>query len=252
MENSSSNSSLKNTLSTSKYSFILRIISAIMLYVPLWEESLYLSVGGSYYTLLRIIVCATSIYCAILSFLSNQKNWGIIFILVAFLFNPLFPFRLSRELWEIIDILVANFFCLSFIYVSEKRLELEKEMMEEKQRRFDKFYHILGVSPNATYQEIDKAYKEMVKVWHPDRFKEGTDLYVKAHQQMKAINEAYEVIVKRGFSQINDEAKNRKYDALLSTDENKKDLDLVALGKFLYVTFWVVVTIVILNYLNER
>ena len=31
-------------------------------------------------------------------------------------------------------------------------------------------YEILGVNMEASEQEIKEAYKNLVKVWHPDRF----------------------------------------------------------------------------------
>ncbi len=58
-------------------------------------------------------------------------------------------------------------------------------------------YKVLGVSPNADKETIDKAHKELVKKYHPDRF---TDNPLKdlAEEKLKEINEAYEMIKKSG------------------------------------------------------
>ena len=52
-------------------------------------------------------------------------------------------------------------------------------------------YGILEVADSASKTEIKEAYREMVKVWHPDRFANDAKLQSKAEQKMKVINEAY-------------------------------------------------------------
>jgi len=54
-------------------------------------------------------------------------------------------------------------------------------------------YEILGVSPNATDDEIKEAYKALVKKYHPDKYA-GSDLSDLATEKMKEINAAYEQI----------------------------------------------------------
>ncbi len=54
-------------------------------------------------------------------------------------------------------------------------------------------YEILGVSRNATQQEITAAYKAAVKKYHPDRH-HGNDLQELAQERLKSLNEAYEVL----------------------------------------------------------
>lgn len=53
------------------------------------------------------------------------------------------------------------------------------------------YYAILGVSKNATPEEIKKAYRQLVKKWHPDRHQENKDI---AEEKFKEIQEAYEVL----------------------------------------------------------
>lgn len=51
------------------------------------------------------------------------------------------------------------------------------------------YYDILGVSKNASKEEIKKAYRKLALEWHPDRNKSSN-----ANDKFKEINEAYEVL----------------------------------------------------------
>jgi len=61
-------------------------------------------------------------------------------------------------------------------------------------------YEILGLSKDASKEEINKKYKELVKKFHPD-FIQGKGLdeeFLKfAEERMKEINWAYEVLMKK-------------------------------------------------------
>ncbi len=63
-------------------------------------------------------------------------------------------------------------------------------------------YKILGVNPNASDDEIKKAYRELAKKYHPDNYV-NNPLKDLADEKMKEINEAYDKIVndrKNGYS----------------------------------------------------
>ena len=53
-------------------------------------------------------------------------------------------------------------------------------------------HHILGVSSQASDQDIRTAYKELIKKWHPDKYP-GNKEY--ASEQFKRILDAYETMV---------------------------------------------------------
>jgi len=61
------------------------------------------------------------------------------------------------------------------------------------------YYEVLGISKNATQQEVKKAFRKMAMKYHPDRNKESD-----AEEKFKEINEANEV--------LSDEQKRAQYD----------------------------------------
>lgn len=69
-------------------------------------------------------------------------------------------------------------------------------------------YSILGVSKNASDDEIKKAYRKLAKKYHPDLNKGDKS----AEEKLKEINKAYEV--------LSDKQKRAHYDQFGSTDQN--------------------------------
>jgi len=53
---------------------------------------------------------------------------------------------------------------------------------------------ILGLSADATETEIKQTYRDLAKVWHPDRFPNDPRLQSKAQEKLKEINEAYDIL----------------------------------------------------------
>lgn len=49
---------------------------------------------------------------------------------------------------------------------------------------------VLGLSPRATLEDANQAYKDLVRVWHPDRFQSDQKLKLKAEDNTRKINEA--------------------------------------------------------------
>ena len=56
-------------------------------------------------------------------------------------------------------------------------------------------YQVLGVSPNASDEEIKKAYRQLAMKYHPDNYADNP-LSELAEEKMKRINEAYDQIQK--------------------------------------------------------
>lgn len=74
------------------------------------------------------------------------------------------------------------------------------------------YYHVLGVSREASDEEIKKAYRKLVFQHHPDRNPNGKD----AEAKIREINAAYEI--------VGDAEKRRSYDRLFWGDEPRADV----------------------------
>ena len=55
-------------------------------------------------------------------------------------------------------------------------------------------FDVLELDSNASIDEAKQAYKDMVNIWHPDRFSNNPRLKQKAEDKLKEINEAYEMM----------------------------------------------------------
>ena len=60
-----------------------------------------------YYQLLRWVVAGTAAYMAYINFNSGKQSWAWVFTVVAVLFNPVVPFTMARESWQLFDIAAA-------------------------------------------------------------------------------------------------------------------------------------------------
>ena len=56
-------------------------------------------------------------------------------------------------------------------------------------------YEVLGVSPNASDEEVKRAYRELARKYHPDNY-QNNPLADLAEEKMKEVNEAYDAITK--------------------------------------------------------
>lgn len=83
-------------------------------------------------------------------------------------------------------------------------------MEKEKNKNY---YDWLEISKNASPEVIEKAYKALVKKYHPD-LQEGENK-AKAEEIIKKINEAYAV--------LSDETKRKQYDETIKDDTISKE-----------------------------
>lgn len=59
----------------------------------------------------------------------------------------------------------------------------------------DQYYEVLELEAGASLEEIKRAYRDLVKVWHPDRFTHDLRLQEKAQEKLKTIIAAYDTLV---------------------------------------------------------
>jgi hypothetical protein len=55
-------------------------------------------------------------------------------------------------------------------------------------------YRTLGLKPGASRDEVRQAHRDLVQVWHPDRFAGNERLREKADRNVQRINEAFALL----------------------------------------------------------
>ena len=76
---------------------------------------------------------------------------------------------------------------------------------------------VLGLPPGSGPEEIKTAWRDLARVWHPDRFTHDERLQKKAGDNLQRINEAYEAL--------------RDYDPTVRPDVQADTLARVLYGK---------------------
>jgi len=66
-------------------------------------------------------------------------------------------------------------------------------------------YEVLGINEGASEVEIKKAYRELVKKYHPDQYRDNP-LSKLAEEKLREVNEAYDYIMKNRFTGSQHEA----------------------------------------------
>jgi curved DNA-binding protein CbpA len=79
-------------------------------------------------------------------------------------------------------------------------------------------YRILDVGSEATWEDVRRSYRELVRVWHPDRFTHDAALQQKAQEKLRQINVAFERL-EEFFSTKNERAKPSSNESEVSKAE---------------------------------
>ena len=93
-------------------------------------------------------------------------------------------------------------------------------------------YQVLELEAGASQADIKQAYRNLAKVWHPDRFVGDTILQQQAQAKFQLINAAYEFLKsdRTPFAQTNSE-QNRDRSDILFHDGDRLE-QLLNLGNF--------------------
>lgn len=106
--------------------------------------------------------------------------------------------RILRELNDLLGLSVKDFESILSMYrQQEERKQEQRQSHSSKTRSISLAFQVLGVSEKASWDEIKKAYRRLVKLHHPDRFAtESTVQQELAKERFVEIQKAYEVIEK--------------------------------------------------------
>ena len=62
--------------------------------------------------------------------------------------------------------------------------------------QMDQYYATLGIGNNASLKEVKQAHRNLIKLWHPDKFPNNYKLQKKATEKAAEMNIAYNKIIK--------------------------------------------------------
>lgn len=68
-------------------------------------------------------------------------------------------------------------------------------------------YEVLGLKPGASQEEIKKAYRNLIKQYHPDQYGDNP-LKNLAEEKMREINKAYDMLTKNNGNSYNNSYSN--------------------------------------------
>ena len=110
----------KNAVTT----FLLIAIGMLVLAIPpVWPYG--------YYILLRIVVCGVAVYAIYVGYNVGLRTLLVILGFIALLFNPIIPIYLTKEIWVLIDIIVAIIFLVS-IFILRRRINNHRSRKRAK------------------------------------------------------------------------------------------------------------------------
>ncbi|AQT70079.1 hypothetical protein STSP2_03281 [Anaerohalosphaera lusitana] len=90
---------------------------------------LFIGVGRmpyDYYTFLRLVVCGCAGFLAYRGFAMKKEPAAWVLIAIAVVFNPFAPIHLSKEIWQVVDLITAVGF-IAFVPYLGKEPDQESE-----------------------------------------------------------------------------------------------------------------------------
>ena len=157
------------TKETIQYKNIVAGISVFMLLLAIPK------LPYGYYILLRWVVTISALFSGWVAYDFEDKFWVFVMGGIAILFNPIIPVYLTKDIWVVIDIVVA-ILCLVSIFTIKPKRQLPKEKkvqnLEEEQKKRDNVflkYWKKGMSDEELAKKFNleiegvKALKEKLK-----------------------------------------------------------------------------------------
>jgi len=69
------------------------------------------------------------------------------------------------------------------------------------ERDLKRYFDTLELAPDATMDDLNQAYRDLVNIWHPDRFTHNPRLKKKAEEKLTEVNQAYEALKSSLYSE---------------------------------------------------
>lgn len=109
----------ENDESQDEFDFTIKLIAgSIIVWLILWIGTYINWQDYAYYSFLKIIAIFISL-CMIEISYELSKTFFLMFLIIAIIFNPIFPFKFDREIWQIFDI--STLMILIFFYFKVKK-----------------------------------------------------------------------------------------------------------------------------------
>ena len=98
-------------------------------------------------------------------------------------------------------------------------------------------FEILELDRGASTDEIKQSYKDIVTVWHPDRFSNNPRLKQKAEEKLKEVNVAYDTLKSYLSSEQRMEPEQEKAQPDAALYDNKTEA-VVEAGTVIALSLW--------------
>jgi curved DNA-binding protein CbpA len=93
-------------------------------------------------------------------------------------------------------------------------------------------YQVLELEAGASQDDVRQAYRDLAKVWHPDRFSDNPKLQQKAEEKLKKINAAYGFLKSYQPQAIKSKTESKQAQSAQKPLNYEKLGNLLASGKF--------------------
>jgi hypothetical protein len=89
-------------MSSAAVFIVARVLASALLFWALARHPI------GYCTILRFVTCGVCVYGAFCVTQSKQPGWMLTFGAITVLFNPIISFRMTRQTWAYVDVIVGD------------------------------------------------------------------------------------------------------------------------------------------------